>query len=293
MSERWYARSSFFKSEESLYRDSQLQSERLAGKLQTLQFLNHKPILCWTEKVLMVLDFLQLSALMWIMAQPWPWPYLWSSYTRRVVYANADLFSLTSHGALAGATTSEYSDWGEMDNYTFYALLFAVIQAVSFWSIWGLRFKRDVYGYVAPDNKHHLIALLTLFSYIAYLPCSLATFRLYYCENNVLAADPSVSCLGAEHITILSICSLCTLPVFIGFPYMLYTYIQKTLVYGDTCDHEKRLQIWEILQMLLLDDCWVKRQFWISSSFTKFGAYFRLHMVLLKGLYLLILLFLR
>ncbi|KAJ1421928.1 hypothetical protein B484DRAFT_421070 [Ochromonadaceae sp. CCMP2298] len=296
MSERWYAKSAFFRSEAASYRDSVLQSDRLHGKLQTLQFLNHTPILCWLEKGFMVFDFLQLFALMWIMAQPWPWPYLWSAYTRPVVYVNADVFSTTVHGALAGSSTSEYSDWGSMDNYLPYALLFAAIQCLAFWSIILLRQGRDVYGIITPDNKHSIIAFLTVFSYVAYLPCSLATFRLYYCEDrggSVLAADPTVQCAGPTHITFLLICSFCTLPVFFGFPYMIFKYIQRTVVYGDSCDHEKRLQIWEILHMLGLDDYWVKRQFWISSSFTKFGVFYRFNMLLLKAFYLLIFVFLR
>jgi hypothetical protein len=51
---------------------------------------------CWIEKIVLIIDFLQIFGLLWITAQPYPWPYLWSIYTQPINVFNLDFFSLTS-----------------------------------------------------------------------------------------------------------------------------------------------------------------------------------------------------
>jgi hypothetical protein len=181
-----------------------------------------------------------------------------------------------------------------MDNYCEYALIFACIQGGIFALAMSLLSKWDVYGQIMQETRHRYLSILLVISYILYLPCSLATFRLYYCDaENHLSADPSVECFGIKHSVYFAVCSALTLPVFFGLPYMIYNYIANTIVYRYDTDHEKRLQIWEILQMLSLDDHWLRSQLWLTSSFNKFGAFFRLHMVLLKAWMLVLFVFFR
>ena len=53
----------------------------------------------WKEKLCMIIDYLQLYTIIWNAAQPWPWPYLWSTWTRWMVYINIDIFSSLNGGA--------------------------------------------------------------------------------------------------------------------------------------------------------------------------------------------------
>ena len=293
MSGRWYFNSAIFRSAPS---SDELGSfdEETREKLQSLQITCYYPVLAFSEKLLMVLDYCQLFGLLWIMAQPWPWPYLWLDYTRFIVYTNIDLFSTTEDGALLGRSSRLISRWGSMNNYPQYAIIFASVQFAIFCLALLLLSKWDIYGKIIQDTRHRILTILLLISYIIYLPCSLATFRLYYCEdNNTLSADPSIQCFNTEHILYLTLCSFFTLPVFFGLPYIIYQYISNTIIYTYETDHEKHLQIYELLQMLNIDDYWLQNQFWLTSSFTQYGRYFRLHILLLKSLYLIIFIFIR
>lgn len=294
MSGRWYARSAFLQTAVS-FDNSALFDEDTIENIQMLQIQSYMPVLCWFEKILIIADYCQLFGLLWIMAQPWPWPYLWSDYSQLVVVMNIDIFSTRSAGALVGRSSSLNPRWGSMDNYMQYALWFAIAQFVVFVSIIFLRRRGDRYGQISHDLRHRLIAILILISYLIYLPCALATFRLYYCEQDpyVLSADPNVQCFGTSHIIYFAVCSGLNLPVLFGLPYMIYRYISPTIIYSYETDHEKRLQVWEILQMLHLDDHWLQKQLWLTSSFTKFGAYYRLHMLILKAWMLVIFVFFR
>jgi ankyrin repeat protein len=124
------------------------------------------------------------------------------------------------------------------------------------------------------------VYLATLF----YLPCTLALFRLYVCESGsgILSADRHVTCGSAEHIVITVFCSLVHLPVIILTPTALYIWTKELCVYDLSPDHEKRLQMWEILYLMDVTNEYADNCCWAISSFKRKSAYFRCHMLLLK-----------
>lgn len=56
--------------------------------------------LFWKEKFLILLDYLQIFGVIWNMANPWPWPYIWIKWSKVLVLANVDLFSYSKNGSL-------------------------------------------------------------------------------------------------------------------------------------------------------------------------------------------------
>eukprot|EP01039_Chlorochromonas_danica_P019451 gene19451-23549_t len=129
--------------------------------------------------------------------------------------------------------------------------------------------------------------------YIAYNPLCLALVRLFYCEDwqdepFVLSADPHIKCLSVSHVVITFISCLLALPMIIGVPVILHRYGAQNSVYHDRRDHEKRLQVWELLYMLQLDPYWLDGYVWLTSSFTRFGAFYYLHLLAMKLLLLLV-----
>lgn len=265
-------------------------------KLKHIQIQRFTPVLCWVEKVLLLIDCFQLFGILWVAAQPWPWPYLFTTYTRPFLYFAFDFFSLMPDGALAGRSTStEIPQWGMMDNYPIYAVIFALFQFLAFSVFLVAYYRPNFYGIRMHLQRDKIIAVSLLISYILYLPCSLATFRLYYCETDpeVLSADPSVACLGGLHLTTLTVCTIFTMPAFIGLPIIFYYYAIDNIIYDSNYDHEKRIQMWEIFYFLDIDDYWLTHQVWIISSFIKFGSLFRHHMLFLKAFLLIVFIFVR
>ena len=120
-------------------------------------------------------------------------------------------------------------------------------------------------------------------------------FRLYYCDSgtNNLSADPTVTCGSGQHVLYVLVCTCLSMCAFFGLPLLLFRSIHKNLIYRNRTDHEKKLQIWEILYMLKIDSFWIKKQVWIVSSFNLNGAYFRFHMLLLKAILLFVSIFIR
>eukprot|EP01035_Chromulina_nebulosa_P029395 gene29394-38958_t len=72
--------------------------------------------------------------------------------------------------------------------------------------------------------------------------------------------------------------------------HLLYytTRIRHNVIYRNSADHEKKIQIWEILHMLDIDSYWLRNQIWLFSSFKRSSAYFRPHMLVFKAILLII-----
>ena len=68
--------------------------------LSSLRIINFLPVLFWGEKLALLIDYCQLFSLLWITALPWGLPFIFSVYSRPLLYVNLDFFSLTSNGAV-------------------------------------------------------------------------------------------------------------------------------------------------------------------------------------------------
>lgn len=295
MTDRWTPGSSYFRSQPSSYYSVATYSPEQLEDLQKIRVLTSLPVLCWVEKAVVIVDFFQIFSLIWNAAQPYPWPYLWTHFSRPLLYLNIDLFSLTANGALNGQSASErISRWGQMDNYLNYAVIYAAVAALLAVAAFLCREGRDVYGVAPFAQRPYILSAVLAASYLLYLPCCTAVFRIYYCEDtDVLSADPSVTCWGPLHGIYLVLCTLGIAPLFLGLPALMYHLAKQAVVYSDPVDHEKRLQIHEVLYMLKLDDYWLTAQLWISSPFRLFGVYLVSHMLLLKAVLLLVFIFVR
>ncbi|CAN0006235.1 unnamed protein product, partial [Ectocarpus fasciculatus] len=242
----------------------------------------------WIEKLWLCVDFGQLYALLWVAAQPWPWPYLWIDWTAWTVWANLDYFSTTKDGALYGQTGNVgISQWGQMDDYLYYALAFSALPLL-------LSSPLLLWRVLTPRQRSLVTMAVLLLWQLLYLPCGLAVFRLYHCEdNNTLSADPTVSCTASKYFLYTAISTVLVTPLIVGLPLYMLRLTYDLAVYNFRHDHEKRLQAWEITYGLSLDDFWLDSQAWVMSSFKRNSSYFRTCMILLKFCLLLVFIFVR
>eukprot|EP01033_Poteriospumella_lacustris_P015768 gene15768-11288_t len=297
MSSRWSLSTSFFQNRQTqsnqqlitAYTEDDLQH------LKTLRVISNLPCaMCWIEKFLLVVDYFQIFGIIWNASQPWPWPYQWVYLTQTLNYVNFDFFSVSSEGALLGRSRSiTIPPWGRYSGYLYYAFAFAVIAGFLTATFAVLRQPTDRYGKLNFPYRTQILALFGLVMYIAYNPLCLALVRLFYCEDwqdepFVLSADPHIKCLSVSHVVITFISCLLALPMIIGVPVILHRYVAQNSVYHDRRDHEKRLQVWELLYMLQLDPYWLDGYVWLTSSFTRFGAFYYLHLLAMKLLLLLV-----
>lgn len=244
--------------------------------------IKHKYInFFWTEKLLLWVDFLQIYGVLWIMSQPYPWPYIWSKWTHNVVWLNLDYFSTTVNGSVLGSTMNNISKWGEMNNYVWYALPFGLFPLVIVLIFACFEFNAKKFNYLKQYRfTVHSSCLFILME--SYLPILIAFSRLLYCEGGYLAADPSETCWSLPHLVITLVSALFVFPFAFLLPFIIYYFIQDVLMYHLVSDNEKRLQAWEISQILEIDQFWQSSQLWLTSSFNRRGSYFRVGMLVFK-----------
>jgi hypothetical protein len=136
------------------------------------------PNLFWWEKILLLIDFLQIFGIIWNAANAWPWPYLWIVWTRFINYINIDIFSMRDGGALAGESQNLYiSKWGSVDGYGYYVLYFAVAQFVLSILVVLLEPWFSAYGKKNNVYKPRIVASILIVMYLLYVPVSLAVIR--------------------------------------------------------------------------------------------------------------------
>lgn len=136
------------------------------------------PNLFWSEKILLLIDFLQIFGIVWNAANAWPWPYLWIVWTRFINCVNIDIFSMTDGGALAGESQNLYiSKWGSVDGYGYYVLYFAVAQFVLSILVFLLEPWFSAYGKKNNVYKPRIVASVLIVMYLLYVPVSLAVIR--------------------------------------------------------------------------------------------------------------------
>eukprot|EP00752_Nemacystus_decipiens_P006839 g6141.t1 len=259
----------------------------------------------WLEKVLAVVDTLQIYALMWSLSQPWPWPRPWLSATRWTVAANLDFLSSYDAAMTVTGPGTSTSPWGERQGYVGYAFMYTLVP-VGIHTLWyfrrgltlvwldrGVLFHRIVLGENKPPPPSAkvvttLIAFeraLLLAAHLLYLPVVLAVIRLLLCDGDgTLSADPTTSCRSATLV----------LPAMLGITVVvLYTLDLKrhttnaahaVTTYGGKSDHERFLQRVEIEYILNLCTGWEADHLWMVSSFRRHAV--RLHLVLHATLFL-------
>ena len=116
----------------------------------------------YSEKVLSLIDSLQMFALLWSLSQPWPWPRPWLNYSRWTVAINLDVVSIKDAAMTVTGPGNHASPWGERAGYVYYAFVYSLVPIVIqvvwyframlsyFWLDRGAAFHRIILGQDKP-----------------------------------------------------------------------------------------------------------------------------------------------
>jgi hypothetical protein len=188
--------------------------------------------LYWREKAWMLLDTLQIYALLWSLSQPWPWPYVWLRRTRWTLFANLDIMGLSAGGAGMGSTAGIISVWGERSGYLFYGAAFGLVPAV-LCAIWAARVPLmhphaasccwNLHKSCLNWGQSAFEAAIIVSANVLLLPVGYAVCRLWICKNGLLMADPNVNCGSVEHTLIAAI----TTAIFVASTGLLLQLMNK------------------------------------------------------------------
>ncbi|CAN0476927.1 unnamed protein product, partial [Ectocarpus sp. 12 AP-2014] len=240
----------------------------------------------WMEKLLAVVDTLQVYALMWSLSQPWPWPRPWLTATRWTVVANLDVVSIHDAAMTVTGPGTYSSPWGEREGYVFYAFLFTVVP-VGIQTLWY--FRKVLASRPSPPGAKVVSTLvafervLLLSAHLLYLPVLLAVIRLLLCDGDgTLSVDPTISCRSAS----LMLPAILGCGVIIAFTLDLKRHTtdaaHAVTTYSGKSDHERYLQRVEIEYSLNLCNGWEADHLWMVCSFRRHAVRYRVYMMYLK-----------
>ncbi|TYZ66271.1 hypothetical protein PybrP1_005423 [[Pythium] brassicae (nom. inval.)] len=253
----------------------------------------------WTEKLAVVVDALQLFALLWQLSQPWPWPARWLRATRWTNAFALDAFSFRATGAAMGATARPFSLWGEMRGYALYALLWALLPvggvallalATAYWR----RAGRPDFLVAAAQLEHALLAAFQ----VLYVPIGLAVLRLVNCDaSGAVSVDPVAmgACWSGCHAAAVVIVTVALGGSFlVGFPLLLRARIRRYLPHPsadtdtDAAAHERFVRSKELEFALGTSETYLELHVPLHASLVRHAAEMPVERCALKLVVLLV-----
>ena len=231
----------------------------------------------FTEKLMCVLDHIQIFAIVWSSAQSWPAPSDWAAATSWTLMANVDVvgwdtWMITRPGAPARSTpVPVFGVWeGKFGGYVLYASLFAAVPV--------LLFAMHLVGVRRDSTALRSVALRA--AEFFYIPVALAVFRLGHCAPDGkamgrLSVDPDVVCGSLWHLVPMVATFVVAGAYLLGLPALLVLQIRGHLVYEEPAAHESRLVWCESEYLLGLNNFWKDGHMSSFSSFRRAHVYHR------------------
>ncbi|CAM9731195.1 unnamed protein product [Phaeothamnion confervicola] len=270
------------------------------------------PILCpsrlaavdwfWREKAWILLDHLQVYALLWQLSLPWPWPRFWLIATRWTLAFNVDAIGLLPGGASMGITGTGARTVGTYDGYLRYAYLWTIVPLVlaALW-MWGALRSRRVGAIWTVDwrtanvesatmrwqNGLACQAAALLLGHVLFLPIGLALGRVFICDDDGnLAADAAVQCGSPLRIACAAVIN--TVLAACGWSLSAATLRLSCRAASFSCrrDHERSLVLAELEYVCGVGDSWTADHLWLVSGFRRRAAFQRVGMLWQKALLL-------
>eukprot|EP00697_Spironema_sp_BW2_P007176 gnl/Spiro4/21398_TR10464_c0_g2_i1.p1 gnl/Spiro4/21398_TR10464_c0_g2~~gnl/Spiro4/21398_TR10464_c0_g2_i1.p1 ORF type:complete len:696 (-),score=248.60 gnl/Spiro4/21398_TR10464_c0_g2_i1:77-2164(-) len=225
--------------------------------------------LFWSEKVIILINFLQLFALFRSVSPAWPWPSWFSSKTLWCVWFNLDV-------------AFYYADpvYGDFNYVPYVAIwLFVPLIIYLFYFIIQYVFKDNI------EKLRKMEKTILVISEVLYMPYVLACFRLFMCSSSSFSQIDSTlgaQCWNVNHLVLLA-CTMVSGALYVVFlPLYMWRLIKDQAVYLATADHELYLQGKEAEYLLNLDNFWENNRFFLFSSFTRRWIWYRMFLMVRK-----------
>ncbi|KAL7680151.1 hypothetical protein Plhal304r1_c069g0157981 [Plasmopara halstedii] len=245
----------------------------------------------WLEKMLVLIEGMQIFALMWQISLPRPWPARWLEVARWANAFNLDLFSFLATGASMDSVSESISLWGEMSHYSLYALAWGLVPwiGIAVLEIATIMWKKqgcNNFLLLSVKGKNVLLHIIQLL----YLPVGLAVLRLLNCNSDGrLSVDPTgMRCGHLGHVIIVLVVT-CGLggSILVGLPLVLCRRIRESIIYSDATEHEHFVQEKELEFILGTSNSYLELYFPLFASYHRSSVNIPVQICMLKLLLLL------
>lgn len=252
--------------------------------------------LVWLDVTLLVLDFLQIFALIQSMSLRWIYPERWLRNTYYVFAVNLDVWEMMkfTNSSVYKSVQEYYTPsstvgigyqnimYGWFIGCGFLVLLYTALhvsmKCLYYPKSWALRFMSWV----------QFICMVLI--HILSLPLGIALFRVYECEGDYskMYTMNQYDCFSGDYWKFGGPALIYLLVVFLVYPAFL---VWKTMLEGmtGTCSaYLSFIMIKETEYKIHLNRAWLNDSLWIFSSFKYRGRYYRTTVQLIKLILLLV-----
>lgn len=245
---------------------------------------NHHGITLWvSDAVILIIQHLQIFALILAMSERWGYPFDFIKHVYYVFLINLDVweFVKVNSGAYTGSTTSYVKSASLPFGYQPYFMAWAVLFFVTCLAFLGtyihLKVKRPLYLLL------HVARLKRVFCVAAQLGClpvGIVIARVFHChtdQSNALVwnVDNNVQCWTMPHYVYVAVAMVIAVMVFVVYPINLIRKTRGQVISFDPEKHEGYLQLKESEYNQGLDILWAVGQFHLFSSFRRMWIYYR------------------
>ena len=254
-------------------------------------FVHHGITLWVSDALIMIVQHIQIFALILAMGERWGYPKTFVQHASYVFLFNLDVweFVKVSSGAYTGTLNLDtFLPSGSIGiDYSYYLIGWTIGVAVI-----GCTF---LITYAVFLHRKPLYLLLhvarmkrvfSVFIQLACLPVGTAYARVFHCRSDgIWNVENSVKCYSSdsiEHLVFVAIASLVVILVFLAYPINMIRKIRGQVICYSEEKHEGYLQLKEAEYNQGLDILWGVGQFHLFSSFRRLWIFYKPIMFILK-----------
>lgn len=252
--------------------------------------------LVWMDVVLLIVDFLQIFALIQSMSLRWVYPERWLRNTYYVFVFNIDVWEIMkfTNSSIYRSLQDSYlasSEVGISYEYIIYAW-FGVVVVLAL--VYGLLHAGMVrYSYPQQRARRFMswvqlvcMVIIHVFS----LPLGTALFRAYECEAEYskIYTRNQYECFSMDYWIFCGPALIYIFAIFVVYPAFLIWKTRQEGMTGTSEGHLSFILMKETEYKLHLNRAWLFDSMWIFSSFKYRGRYYRAVMQIIKLILLII-----
>ena len=251
-------------------------------------FVHHGITLWVSDAVIMVIQHVQIFALILAMGERWGYPGNFVRYASFTFLFNLDIWELTKviSGAYQGPPRLDtfLASSAVGMQYSHYLIGWTVaIAAVGF----GFLITYGVFLYRKPLYLLlHVARMKRVFSVLLQLSClpiGIAYARVFHCRSDsTWNVQDNIQCYSTQHWIYVGIAIFIAVLVFLAYPINMIRKIRGQVICYSAEKHEGYLQLKEAEYNQGLDILWAVGQFHLFSSFRRLWIYYRPIMFTLK-----------
>ncbi|XP_071119124.1 uncharacterized protein [Haliotis cracherodii] len=239
-----------------------------------------KTSLIWFDVFIVLLEMLQILALIQAMSLRWVWSKTWINYTYFLFIFNLDIWELVkvSSGAFYGVqdyfTPSSFLPFSYNYIVLGWVLLLLCLIGIFVGTYAILRYRKRPYLLVHVARMERAGIII---AQVIAIPIGIAIAKLFQCTSIFARVDPlnDLTCFTDLHWAYVTLAIFVIIGFYFLVPaWMIYRTRQEILA-ATPQHHESYLQLKEMEYMSGLDVLWIVKGFHIFSSFRLRSAYFR------------------